>query len=410
MVLSSNDGCVVARSNEAKAIGIPMGAPRFKFKQLFIDHKVVQFSANFDLYGDVSERITRLLVEVTPQIEVYSVDESFLDLSELAIPNLRDWGKMVKHRVQKEIGVPVSIGIAHSKTLAKLTSEYAKKDPALEGVLDFINITTEERQAYLLNTPVGDLWGVGRRLSPKLRAEGITTALDMANIRPSHIQKLMGVHGLQMMAELNGTSALPLATTKKVRQSLMHGRVFGNDTKEMQVIEAVIAGLTARAALRLRKDNLLARKASVRLTTNRQRPDYQIHYAEINFDTPTADTGFMVNKLIEAFKEVMKNGLLYHRADIYLHDLVDKASFQTDLFGKVSIETDAKSQARLGALDALNDRYGKRTVRYAAEDLSGSWKPKHDLRSPRYTTHWQELPTLNLFPVIPEKSGIQKNK
>ena len=392
VVLSSNDGCAVARSNEAKALGIPMGAPAFKFREIFEKHRVVKFSANFDLYGDVSERITRLLREVTPQIEVYSVDESFMDLAELNIKDLTEWGKNVRTRILKEIGVPVSIGIAQSKTLAKLAAARAKKAEELAGVLDLSNIDPK----YLIQTPVEDIWGVGRRLGPRLRVEGVATAYDLARMRPQLARKMMGVHGEQMVAELNGVCCLPVRIRGKVRQSLMHGRLFGEDTKDPEVIRAAIATLTSRAASRLRKDGLLARKAGVRLATNRQRPGYLRHYAEVHFGTPTADTGLLSSQLTQTAHEIMRHGILYHRADIYLYDFVNKDTIQTDLLGYVDIPEDLRSQARLRAVDALNARYGKRAVHYAAEDLSGRWKPKHNMRSPRYTTHWGELPEATL--------------
>jgi DNA polymerase V len=373
-----------------------MGAPVFKYRQLFREQGVVQFSANFDLYGDISERITRLLAEITPRIEVYSVDECFLDLTTLNIPNLEEWGKKVRQRIMKEIGIPVSIGIAASKTLAKLTAEHAKKQPELEGVLDFTKLNSEQKKACLLKTPVEDVWGVGRKLGPKLRAEGVASALDLANMRPNLAGALMGVHGRQMVAELNGTFCLPLELIRKTRQSIQHGRLFGEDTSNPMIIDSAIATLTARATYRLRREDLLTYKASVRLATNRQRPGYQNHYAEVQFKTPTADTGLIVSQLVEAVNQIRRPGLLYHRADIYMSHLTHKENFQTDLLGEVNVKQDELSQARSSALDALNARYGKRTVHYAAEDLSGRWKPKHQLRSPRYTTRWDELPILHL--------------
>lgn len=392
VVLSSNDGCAVARSNEAKALGIPMGAPAFKYRQLFKEHGVVQFSANFDLYGDISERITRLLKQVTPQIEIYSVDESFLDLSELGITDLTEWGKHVKSRILKEVGIPVSVGIARSKTLAKLAAERAKKSKELAGVLDL----SDADPKYLVQTPIEDLWGVGWRLAPKLRAHGVATALDLAKMRPQLARQLMGVHGEKMVAELNNVYCIPLQVHGKVRQSLMHGRIFGEDTSDLQIINAAVASLVNRAAARLRQDNLLAYTAVVRLATNRQRPGYIKHYNTVHFAAPTADTGHISNQLIQKVKQTVRRGILYHRADIYLHNFVNKNGFQMDLLGKVNITTDKHAQARLSAVDGLNARFGKRTVHYAAEDLSKRWKPKYQLRSPRYTTHWQELPILNL--------------
>jgi DNA polymerase V len=394
VVLSSNDGCAVARSNEAKALGIPMGAPAFKYRELFKEQGVVQFSANFELYGDLSDRITRVLTGITPRTEVYSVDESFLDLSELEITDYTAWGREVRKRLLHEVGIPVSIGLAPAKTLCKLASEHAKHEAELGGVLDLIATPKEDRDLYLQRTPIKEVWGIGWRLAPRLHAEGVFTALDLANMSPQLAGQLMGVHGRQLVAELNGRSCHPLEQIGKVRQSVMHGRMFGADTNQFSVIESAIASLTARATFRLRKDNLLARSAVVSLSTNRHKPDYQRLSKYISFTTPTADTGLITAQLVKTLSTTFNDRAAYHRANVLLYDLVDGRAMQTDLFGIVDLDGSNRSQARLQALDALNQRYGRHTVHYAAEDLSQAWEPKHVHRSPRYTTNWQELPVI----------------
>lgn len=394
VVLSSNDGCAVARSNEAKALGIPMGAPAFKYRELFKEQGVVQFSANFELYGDLSDRITRVLTGITPRTEVYSVDESFLDLSELEITDYATWGREVRQRLFHEVGIPVSIGLAPTKTLCKLASEHAKHEAELGGVLDLIAAPKEDRDLYLQRTPIKEIWGIGWRLAPRLHAEGVFTALDLANMSPQLAGQLMGVHGRQLVAELNGRSCHPLEKMGKIRQSVMHGRMFGADTNQFSVIESAIASLTARATFRLRKDNLLARSAVVSLSTNRHKPDYQRLSKYISFTTPTADTGLVTAQLVKTLSTTFNDRAAYHRANVLLYDLVDGRAMQTDLFGIVDLDGSNRSQARLQALDTLNQRYGRRTVHYAAEDLSQAWEPKHVHRSPRYTTNWQELPVI----------------
>jgi len=394
VVLSSNDGCVVARSNEAKALGIPMGAPAFKYRDLFKAHHVVMFSANFELYGDISQRITRVLTGITPRTEVYSVDESFLDLSELNINDYSEWGRAITQRLQTEIGVPVSIGIAPTKTLAKLGAEYPKKHAELNGVLDLIS-EPEQRLRYLIQTPIKDIWGIGWRLAPKLRAEGVHTAFDVANLRPQLAGQLMGVHGKQLVAELNGVACHPLGAIHKVRQSIMHGRMFGADTNQFSVIEAAVANLTARSCFGLRQEQLLARTAVISLSTNRNKPDYQRLQRIINLETPSADSGLITTKLLEAVAPSFSPQTMYHRANILLYDLISERHLQSDLFDNTNLTELQASQARMQAVDALNDRYGKGTLRFAAEDLSHAWEPKHALRSPRYTTQWQELPTIH---------------
>lgn len=404
VVLSSNDGCAVARSNEAKALGIPMGAPVFKYRQQFKAHNVIQFSGNFELYGDISDRLIRLLTTVTPRLEVYSVDESFLDLSELEIVDYRAWGEALRERVWREIGVPVSIGIATSKTLAKLASERAKKDPSLKGVLSFIKLPDWLIDAQLAITPIQDTWGVGRRLGPKLRAFGAISALDLKHFSAARAGQLMGIHGRQMVSELNGVSCLPLEQEQKIRQSVMRGRLFGEDTNQPHVIEAAVASLSARAASRLRKESLLAGSAHLRLATNRYKPGYRCKEVSLTFNTPTADTGYIAAELIRSLGEPFCPQQAYHRADVLLFDLVEQGALQTDIFGWVDTAANSRSQSRLQAVDAIASRFGSGRIGYAAERLSDAWKPQHNRRSPRYTTNWDELPHVRLGEQIENRS------
>jgi DNA polymerase V len=396
IVLSSNDGCAVARSNEAKALGIPMGAPVFKYRQLLERHNVVQFSANFELYGDISKRITHLLATITPRIEVYSVDESFLDLSELGISSYTAWGHGVRERIQQWIGVPVSIGIATSKTLAKLASERAKKDPELNGVLDLASASETERQLRLQATPVQDIWGVGWRLAPRLKAEGISTALHLANASPKRAGQLMGIHGRQMVAELNGLSCIPLEREGRACKSIAATRTFGEDTKEFGVLEAAIATFATRASFKLRQSHQLTRRAAIFLTTNKHKPGYRRWYQEIQLPYPSADTGLLVSRLVEVLETIYNPQASYHRAGVMLFDFVPDSHLQTDLLGTVDIAAHTRSQARMEAIDTINGRFGRGHIRYAAEGLGQAWEPKHQLRSPRYTTVWDELPVTKI--------------
>lgn len=393
VVLSSNDGCVISRSSEAKQLGVPMGAPAFKYRPLFKQQGILEFSANFELYGDISQRITRVLTGITPRTEVYSVDEAFLDLSELVVADYHSWGLAARAKIRREVGIPVSMGIAPSKTLAKLAREHAKTTSSLGGVLNMLDMSLSQRLAYLQATPINNVWGVGWRLTPKLRAEGVYTALDLANLRPAHATQLMGVHGRQMVAELNGTSCLPIEASGKVRQSIMHGRMFGEDTSDFAVVEAAIASLTARAAFGLRKEGLLACTAVLSLSTNRNKPGYQRQQCVRNLDTPSSDTGAITASLIEALSTVFRPTMRYHRANVLLYNLIDEGAVQPDLFGTIDLARNQRAARRLKALDELNSRFGKRTVHFAAEDLSSVWEPKHVSRSPHYTTNWDDLPT-----------------
>jgi DNA polymerase V len=396
VVLSSNDGCAVARSNEAKALGIPMGAPAFKFKELFARHGVVQFSANFELYGDISSRITDVLTHITPRTEVYSVDESFLDLSNLEINDYTKWGSEVRSRILKNVGIPVSIGIAPSKTLAKLAAERGKKDEDLNGVLDIHDRRAPAFDTYLAHTPVEEIWGIGRRLAPRMRAEHIATALDMKHMPLALAGQLMGVHGKQLVHELNGTSCYAFSPEHNPRKSIMRGRTFGEETSDFGVIEAAIANQAVAAAQRLRRNHSVVATASVYISTSRHKPGYQQLAATVDFPTPTADSGILARSLVDALCTIYRPQLKYYRAYVLLPELIPDTSLQLDLLGEVDPVQADTSKRRMLAVDGLNARYGTNTVRFAAEKLSRRWQPKHNLRSPGYTSRWNELPIAKL--------------
>jgi len=393
VVLSSNDGCIVARSNEAKALGLPMGAPAFQWRDVFEAQKVTTFSANFEIYGNISRRITAILSELCPRIEVYSVDESFLDIS--ALPGIADgkaWGEMARKRLWQELGVPVSIGIATSKTLAKLASEYAKQHAETGGVVSLVQKSDEIQQTILAATPIADVWGVGRQTAPKLRAEGIGNAWTLRALRPQRAQQMLGIRGRQLVTELNGTDCFPLAAEQTAAKSILRSRTFGEDTAELHVLEAAVASMVTSAAFTLRRGQLLARRIGVFMNTNRHKPGYQRWMREIRLDMPTNDTGKIISKLVEAMEELRQGRQAYHRLGVFLYDLAPNAALQVDLLGLTDTSAHDRSTARMAAIDAVNRRHGKGKLRFAAEDLSKSWQPKRQIRSPRYVSSWDELP------------------
>lgn len=394
VVFSSNDGVIVARSNEAKALGIPMGAAVFKYRQILKDHNVARFSANFELYGDMSRRITEILATVTPRIEVYSVDESFLDLSVLPIRDYTAWAQNLRRAIWQWTGIPVSIGIATTKTLAKLAADRSKKDPSLDGVLNLMGNPDFVR--HLSATPLEDVWGIGWRLSPKLRAIGLADAFALSLLPPQRAQQLMGVRGRQLVAELNGISCYPLEVEGRVRKSIARTRTFGEDTSELAVLQSAIASFAGQAAFRLRRSGQVTRRASLFATTNRNKPGYRRWHREIKYQIPTADTGQLMSDLVALLDTIYHPQISYHRAGVLLYDFAPANYLQTDLLGQVDIAAHQKSRARMAAMDRLNERYGRTTIRYAAEDLATTWRPKHDQRSPRYTTQLTELPSVRL--------------
>lgn len=395
VVFSSNDGVIVARSNEAKALGIPMGAPVFKYRDVLQRHQVAQFSGNFELYGDMSRRIIEILASVTPRIEVYSVDESFLDLSVLPIRNYTAWAENLRRAILQWTGIPVSIGIAPTKTLAKLASDYAKTHPETNGVLACQGTSLSDHTG-LGATPIEHVWGIGWRLNPKVRAEGVATAHQLSQIRPQRAQQLMGIRGRQLVAELNGLPCFGLELEHKLRKSIARTRTFGEDTNSLHALESAIASFATQAAFRLRRSGQLTRRASLFATTSRHKPGYRTWSREVVYQTPTADTGRLIADLTTLLGEMYNPNAAYHRAGVLLYDFVPAAYLQTDLLGHVDTPHHDRSTTRMQAVDTLNERYGKGTLRYAAESLDQSWQPHRHDRSPRYTTHLADLPTVKI--------------
>lgn len=392
VVLSSNDGCAVARSNEVKALGIPMGAPAFKYRDFFKQNNVVQFSANFELYSDMSRRITQLLTAFTPRTEVYSIDESFMDLSELANKDYQLQMQMLKRRIWHHIGIPVSIGIGPTKTLAKMASELAKQGLGSEGVLDLTPMSSSELANVRKELPIEEVWGVGRRYAPKLRSEGLATADDLAQLRPQRARQLMNIKGEQTVRELNGQSCLPLESLHVRAKSIARTRTFGEDTNQLHVLESAVANFATQAAYRLRRSNQLTRRAGLFMMTNRHKPGFRSWSQELVFEVPTSDTGELISALTNLLARLYQSQQFYHRAGVWLHDFAPAKLYQTDIFGKMDVAQEERSQLRMSALDGLNSRYGRGTLRFAAQDLARSWQPKQQLRSPHYTSEWNDLP------------------
>ena len=374
-----------------------MGAPAFKYRELFKQHQVVQFSANFELYGDMSRRITGLLTTITPRTEIYSVDESFLDLSQLHIKDYAAWGCNLRESIWKWTGIPVSVGIATSKTLAKLASERAKQDPELNGVLTLVGADQRVLDYQLASLPIKEVWGIGWRLSPRMRAEGVSNAFDLARLRPQRAQQLMGIRGRQLIAELNGTSCYPLELEGKPPKSIARTRTFGEDTSAAHIIEAAIANFVTQAAFRLRHSGQLARGAGVFVMTNKHKPGFRGWTKTKTYRVPTADTGQLITDMVSLFHEFYSSRQSYHRAGVWLYDFVPAGQLQTDLLGHVDVSGHTKAHDRMAAVDDLNERYGKRTVRFATELLGQSWQPKYKIRSPRYTTNPAELPLVKII-------------
>ena len=390
VVLSNNDGCVVARSREAKSLGIKMGVPVFQIKAEMQRHGILAFSSNYALYADLSSRVMRTLEEMAPRVEVYSIDEAFLDLTgiESAI-SLVEFGQQVRERIGHWIGITVCVGIAPTKTLAKLANHAAKKYPATQGVVD---LTNPDRQRRLLAlVPVDDVWGVGRRLSKRLNALGITTALDLANASPRAIRDQFSVVLERTVRELNGESCIELEEIPPTKKQIVCSRSFGVKVTHFELLREAICEYATRATEKLRKEQQQAKVMTVFIRTSPfkdNEPQYS-NSASGELLTPSCDTRDFIELANHLLKRIWKDGFRYAKAGVMLSDFYDPGMFQPGLFDDVS--TRSNSQQLMSVLDTINQS-GAGKVFFAGQGTKKDWSMKREHLSPAYTTRWDQLP------------------
>ncbi len=390
VVLSNNDGCVVARSREAKSLGIKMGVPVFQIKAEMQRHGILAFSSNYALYADLSSRVMRTLEEMAPRVEVYSIDEAFLDLTgiESAI-SLVEFGQQVRERIGHWIGITVCVGIAPTKTLAKLANHAAKKYPATQGVVD---LTNPDRQRRLLAlVPVDDVWGVGRRLSKRLNALGITTALDLANASPRAIRDQFSVVLERTVRELNGESCIELEEIPPTKKQIVCSRSFGAKVTQFELLREAVCEYATRATEKLRKEQQQAKVMTVFIRTSPfkdNEPQYS-NSASGELLTPSCDTRDFIELANHLLKRIWKDGFRYAKAGVMLSDFYDPGMFQPGLFDDVS--TRSNSQQLMSVLDTINQS-GAGKVFFAGQGTKKDWSMKREHLSPAYTTRWDQLP------------------
>ena len=390
VVLSNNDGCVVARSREAKSLGIKMGVPVFQIKAEMQRHGILAFSSNYALYADLSSRVMRTLEEMAPRVEVYSIDEAFLDLTgiESAI-SLVEFGQQVRERIGHWIGITVCVGIAPTKTLAKLANHAAKKYPATQGVVD---LTNPDRQRRLLAlVPVDDVWGVGRRLSKRLNALGITTALDLANASPRAIRDQFSVVLERTVRELNGESCIELEEIPPIKKQIVCSRSFGVKVTHFELLREAVCEYATRATEKLRKEQQQAKVMTVFIRTSPfkdNEPQYS-NSASGELLIPSCDTRDFIELANHLLKRIWKDGFRYAKAGVMLSDFYDPGMFQPGLFDDVS--TRSNSQQLMSVLDTINQS-GAGKVFFAGQGTKKDWSMKREHLSPAYTTRWDQLP------------------
>jgi DNA polymerase V len=390
-VLSNNDGCIIARSNEVKALGVPMGVPLFNVRDLMKLHKVTLFSANFELYGDISQRIVRVLREEVPLVEVYSIDECFIDLSDLPIEDVDAWTHELSARILREVGVPVSIGIAPTKTLAKVASTYGKTHG--DGVCVIEN--DEQRRAMLKDLPVQDIWGVGRRIGPRLMDKGISTALQLIDLQDAWLHREFNITGIKMVEELRGLPRLQFGDKGEQRKTIMRSRSFGHRVRAYYQLESAIATFAAQAAYRLRSQDSVCRGIEVFMSTGPRDDSPRRVSRLIKMDEATADTARLITAALAALEAIYDEGFSYQKAGVVLVDISSIEAWQLSLIAGDRARDDR--QLLMKAMDGLNSRFGGGTVWHASEaHAQADWQSKRQLRSPRYTTRLAELPILRI--------------
>lgn len=400
-VLSNNDGCIVARSNEVKAMGVPMGVPYFQVKQALTQNKVELFSGNFRLYGDFSHRVVQILQDVCPEVEVYSVDEAFLQLSGLQIEDYAAWGRELRQKILQWTGIPVSIGIAPTKTLAKSSAEYAKKNDETGGVhslvpdKSFTTTDAEERRIDLLKwLNMGDVWGVGRRTAPKLQQMGISNAYQLTQVSERWVQSQLSIRGLKTVKELKGEDCLGMHQ-EEPQQSIARTRSFGHTIRAYHQLEGAIASFTAQAAARLRDQAEVAQAVMVFLRTP-MKSEVKGSSTVVRLQQPTSSTGALIEAALRGLGQIYDADLAYKKGGVVLINLASDQAQQLSLL-EGSVEQIEKQDALMKAIDEANQKFGTRLIKHAAEHLKqAEWHSKRERRSPAYTTAWADLPQVKL--------------
>jgi DNA polymerase V len=386
VVLSNNDGCAISRSEEAKALGIPMGAPMFKFKNEIRQHGIQIISSNYTLYGDMSARVMSTLSEYAPEMEIYSIDEAFLSLE--GIPgDLTECAVKIQTAVKKNTGLPVSIGIGETKTLAKAANKIAKKNKQLNGILNIQG----RKDHWLATLPVSDIWGIGRQYTRFLNTQGIQTALDFLQAPEAFIKKTMTVSGLRTQMELKGISCLGLEEIPDPK-TIVRSRSFGHTLREWEPIHEAVSEFCARAGEKLREYGLAAMNIQVFIETNsflEKEPQYS-NQAMLAFSAPTSYTPEIIRQGLEGLKRIFKKGYAYKKAGILLTCLLPEKQVQPDFF--IDEKQREKKQALMKTVDTINARLGTNTLRFAEQGFTRSWKMRQEHLSKKFTTCWDDIP------------------
>lgn len=388
VVLSNNDGCVVARSKEAKALGIPMGAPAFQYELFFKKHDVAVFSSNFSLYADFSYRVMCTLSQFSYEMEEYSIDEAFLLIDTL---NPIEKADEIKKRVARWTGIPVSIGIGATKTLAKVANDLAKKK---ERGIFFLD-SRETIDTTLKTLPLLEIWGIGSRLEQKLHSHGVHTALEFKNSQDEWLKKSFSISLYQTALELRGISCLTLETLPTPRKSITCSRSFSTTVRDLDSLNEALSTYVASAAEKLREEGVCASYLSVFLCTSFFIPHRYDNSSGASLPEPSNYTPLLISHAKEALGQIYRKGYEYKKVGITLSNLVSISSYQRDLFGESPKQSERKGRA-MRLLDEVNRKMGDTTLQFAAEGIKKPWKSKRQGSSAHFTRRWDELLTIQI--------------
>jgi len=386
VVLSNNDGCIITRSAEAKALGIKMGEPYFKAKKIIEKNNVKVFSSNYSLYGDISQRVMEILLGFSPEVEIYSIDEAFLNFKGFKNHELLTYCKHIRQTIKQWVGIPVSIGVGSTKTLSKIANHLAKKEADYEGIC--ILKGDEKIEEALNRIEIGDVWGIGRRLSKFLRNYGVCTAKQFAFLDRRWIRKNMGVVGEKIQLELCGVSCLDLELLPSPKKSCCVSRSFSRPIEKIEELQESIANYGSRVAEKIREEGLIAQSMSIFVLTNHFNKKEKQYSSSIKLqlDYPTSDSKLIVKRAIEGIKRIYKEGYRYKKAGIILYELHSSSSVR----GLLDYDK-PRTDSLMRSLDEINYRYGSATLRLAAEGIRRSWHMRREKVSPCYTTSFDQL-------------------
>lgn len=389
VVLSNNDGCIVARSREARALGIPMGEPEFRIRAFLRKHHVAVFSSNYELYGDMSHRVMQTIAGIVPHVEQYSIDECFIRLDGASAAHALEIAREIRERVRKWTGITVSVGIGRTRTLAKLASHIAKK---IRFGLFFFNGTPEQHDGVFRRIPVQEVWGIGRRVVRRLERRGIRTVYDLKEADDVWIRRELTVTGWQTVLELRGIPCIGEDFRPTIRHTLVSSRSFGGRVTSPDDLKEAVASHAARAGVRLRKEGLVAGGLAVHIRTSRRHTPLVDDTARTLFPFPTDDTSVFIRKAENCVDSLFRAGVPYAKAGIMLFDLTPRNRLQGNLLAMHREKEDARRRALMATIDGINRRQGRQTLRFAAEGpLKAAWHMQRKRQSARVTTNWDEI-------------------